>query len=52
MCVDTAEGIECDKHEFCHKSECLALKEPWTLDDYKLALEHWKDHVGHAPMAG
>ena len=34
---DIAIHVSCDNN-------CLALLNPNTLEDYKLAYEHWRDH--------
>lgn len=45
MCVETATDFgDCDVHVSCDSSECTALKQPRTLEDYIEAYEHWKDH--------
>ena len=44
MCVETAELNECNVHVDCDMIECEALKQPRTLEDYKLAYEHWRSH--------
>ncbi len=45
MCVETSEGNNCDAHEQCSMSDCVALKNPVTLQEYKDTLEHWRDHI-------
>lgn len=34
---DSVLHVECDNN-------CLALNEPATIEEYKAALAHWKDH--------
>lgn len=39
--------IDCEEHGFlvkCDKYDCRAKKDPRTLEEYKEALEHWKNH--------
>lgn len=44
MCVETAIHNECETHVNCDSSDCVALKNPQTLEEYKEALDHWMNH--------
>lgn len=34
----------CDDHEDCDDFNCRALRIPQTLEEYKIALNHWREH--------
>ena len=34
----------CELHVRCDDPDCRTLVDPVTLDDYRMALEHWRDH--------
>lgn len=38
-----ARNIDCLIHVSCDE-DCKALENPITLDDYKLTLEHYREH--------
>lgn len=40
----------CPFHVACD-SKCRALRKPTTLEEYKKALEHWRDHGLHSGCA-
>jgi hypothetical protein len=45
MCVETANLDHCDVHVQCDSIDCTALSDPQSLDEYKEAYIHWRDHA-------